>query len=366
MKKNKQKVVVAVSGGVDSSVTAKILKDQGYDVVGIFMRLFDHGTESERAARIVCKKLEIKFYPVNLLEKFSKEVKAYFLKGYAVGTTPNPCVRCNKLIKFAELLRIKNDLGADFLATGHYVRLERKYLKSISAIDNYLDRRNQCIIKLYKGLDDSKDQSYFLYNLTQSQLQNILFPLGEMKKDEVKVIAKKAGIPHLKTESQDVCFLVKNGKIIEHNDYLKSRIKLKPGDIKTMDNKVIGEHQGLPLYTLGQRRGVKIGGIGPFYVSKLDYKKNTLYVTNNESDLSLLKSEFLIKEVNWILAKELVFPFECSVVIRYRHKQALCEVIKNENDVYSVKLKKPERAVTPGQSAVFYLEKQVLGGGIIC
>jgi len=356
MKKDRKKVVMAISGGVDSSVAAMILRDQKYEVIGVFMRLFDHGIEGERAARLVCKNLGIKFYPVNLSDSFSREVKEYFLKSYKNGITPNPCVRCNKLIKFGELIRIKNDLGADFLATGHYVRLERDYKKS----------KIKFLTKLYKGLDIFKDQSYFLYNLSQKQLREILFPLGEMKKEDVRILAEKAGIPNLKSESQDVCFLVEDGKILDHNDFLKDNINLKAGDIKTTNGKVIGRHQGLPLYTIGQRRGVEVGGTGPYYVSKIDYKTNTLYVVDNVNDSSLFRASFKLKELNWISGEDPKLPFECEVVIRYKHKQVKCEVLKKEKNVYFVKLKASERAVTSGQSAVFYQKNELLGGGVIC
>ena len=343
-----KKVLVAISGGVDSSVCALLLQKQGFEVLGAYMRLGKNYEKSERAARQVCRDLGIKFYPINLSSKFKKEVIDYFISGYKSGITPNPCVRCNYLIKFKELLRIKNELACDFLATGHYARI-------IKQGNNF---------NLLRGKDKNKDQSYFLYNLKQEWLKEILFPLGGLTKEEVKKQAKKINLPSLNFESQDICFLVKEGNITPHDEYLKKYLKKNPGSIMTLDKKIIGEHQGLYFYTKGQRRGIEIGGTGPYYAADKDYKNNILYVVKNPDDLALYDDKFLIEGANWLDAK-IKFPFKAEVVIRYRHEAAECEIFNEKNKQYQVKLKQAERAITPGQSAVFYQGEKVLGGGII-
>lgn len=361
-----------MSGGVDSSTTAFLLLEQDYNVIGVHMRLGQTNEKAERAARQVCKKLGIKFYPINASHSFRQEVIDYFEREYAAGQTPNPCVKCNKVIKFGVLLDQMNVFEGDYLATGHYVRIsdclpQLRSGQGLSIVDgNY---------KLFRGVDEAKDQSYFLYTLTQEKLKHVLFPLGEYKKTEVRKIADKAGLPYLVSESQDVCFLNKDGRILEHNEYLMENIELKKGLIKTLDGEKVSEHKGLPLYTIGQRKGVEIGGTGPYYVVRADYKTNTLYVTTDRDDPALYSNEFVIKNTNWVSGIQPKLSFESKVVIRYRHKAVECEVrrLKSSNLKrgdwnslsYLVKLKKPERAVTPGQSAVFYQGDEVLGGGII-
>jgi len=349
--------MVAMSGGVDSSVAAFLLQKKGFEVIGVYMRLFDQPEQSEMAARQVCQKLGIKFYPVNLADKFKQEVIDYFVNSYKEGITPNPCVKCNKLIKFGEMFRIMNELECDFLATGHYIRLEKKFDKS------KLKFRK----KLFRGKDVSKDQSYFLYNLSQAQLQKIIFPLGGFEKTEIKKMALENELPTLTGESQDVCFLNIDGKIAEHNEYLREYIKQEPGPIKTLAGKIVGEHQGLSFYTLGQRRGVEIGGTGPYYVVKTDQTTNTLYVSSDHDDGALYTGKLIMNEVNWIAGVAPKFPFVCEAVIRYRHKSVKCIVEKAENSAgkYVVIFKEKQRAVTPGQSVVFYDGEELLGGGII-
>lgn len=347
MNRNNKKVIVAMSGGVDSSVTAFMLQNSGYEVIGVFMRLGVDQGFAEDSARRVCQKLSIKFYPFNVAPNFRKEVVDYFLKSYAKGLTPNPCIQCNKFIKFGELLKLADQLGAEYLATGHYVikqetqNIEQKY-------------------KLFKGKDETKDQSYFLYNLTQKQLERILFPLGNYKKEEVKKIAKKNNLPVQESESQDICFLSGG-----HNDFLKDKISLKPGKIVALNGEELGKHQGLPLYTIGQRRGVEIGGTGPYYVVKIDYKKNILYVSKDRDDPALYAKKIKLSKTNWISGEKPEFPFQCQAVIRYRHQPAACEVYQEKNSKLSVDFSQPQRAIAPGQSVVFYKGKEVLGGGVI-
>ncbi|MCK5416473.1 tRNA 2-thiouridine(34) synthase MnmA [Candidatus Parcubacteria bacterium] len=355
MNSKNKKVIMAISGGVDSAVSAFLLQKQNYEVIGIFMRLHDGDQQSEDAARQICNFLGIKFYPINVSVKFKKEVIDYFVESYKKGITPNPCVQCNKFIKFGELFKVMKDLGGDYLATGHYIRFQRR-------ITNYELRITN---KIFKGFDKEKDQSYFLYNLKQEQLKKILFPIGGMEKDDVRKIAEENEIPYLKKESQDICFLVRDGKIIEHNEFLKKNIKLKPGFIKTMDGKTVGEHVGLPFYTIGQRRGIDIGGTGPYYAVKMDYETNVLYVVKDPNDKVLFSDEFIVGDVNWISGKD-VQELKCEVVIRYKHQPINCKILKIENkDEYLVKLDKPQRAIMPGQSAVFYNSDELLGGGVI-
>lgn len=342
-----------MSGGVDSGMAAFLLKQQGYEVLGVFFRLSDNYVNSETAARAICKFLEIKFYPYNLASEFEKEIIKYFIDNYKKGLTPNPCVKCNQLIKFNHLLRIMKELKADYVATGHYL-INKKIVKG--GIINY---------KLYQGKDSSKDQTYFLYNLSQTKLKHIIFPIGKYFKNDIKKMASRINLPNIKQESQDVCFLAGEDGIIEHNKFLKKYIEAKPGPIKLASGEKIGEHQGLSFYTVGQRKGIEIGGRGPYYAAKMNYRTNTLFVTNDAND-PLLCSNFLTAEkVNWVSGKEPKMPFDCEAVIRYRHRPVKCKVdIKNENK-YIVKFSEPQRAITAGQSVVFYKGNELLGGGII-
>ena len=350
-----------MSGGVDSSVAAFLLQKEGFEVIGIHMRLGGFGVNSEDAARQVCRKLGISFYPINLADKFKQEVVDYFLESYKSGITPNPCVKCNKMIKFGELLRVMKELGADHLATGHYLRI--------------LECRTQnaeLVYKLNKANDTNKDQTYFIYNLTQGQLAHVLFPLGDYTKEEVKKIAVENYLPNIKTESQDICFLNIEGKIVEHNEFLQQHVELAPGKIIWLKKEgmirkeiEVGQHKGLPLYTIGQRRGIEVGGIGPFYAVCMDYQDNILYVVDDADDELLFSDSFKIENVNWLSGAEPKYPLSCEVMIRYRHKAVKCRVIKNKKEELEVLLEKPERAIMSGQSAVFYNGDELLGGGII-
>lgn len=354
----KIKIAIAISGGVDSAAAAFLLKKQGYEVMGFFMRLGLDEDKSEAAARRVCQRLGIKFYPVNIEGKFKKEVIDYFLKSYKEGLTPNPCVRCNRFIKFGELLKRAGDMRADFLATGHYARKKQG---------------SGGRFRLLAGKDGRKDQSYFLYALTQSQLAKIIFPLGDLTKEEVKKIALKEKLPFLAKESQDVCFMNVAGKILDHNEFLKKKIKMKKGPIVLLspadksghrEEKKIGVHAGLPAYTAGQRKGIEIGGIGPLYAAVRDFKKNILYVVKGHDDPLLKVREFFVAKPNWIAGAAPKASFACRVSIRYGQKPVPATVMIKNNKCL-VSLKTPLRAVTSGQSAVFYCRSEVLGGGEI-
>jgi len=346
MKEKKEKVLVAMSGGVDSSVAAALLKRAGFNIQGIFLKLGDLSDfkEGEKRARKISKVLKIPFIVFDLRKEFRKEVVGCFLKECQNGRTPNPCVICNEKIKIGLLLKKTRSLGFDLLATGHYVRKKGN--------------------KLFKAKDDKKDQSYFLWRLTQKQLKNLIFPLGDYAKSEVKVIAKRLKILKLiKGESQDVCFV---GDSI--NKFLEKNIKSKPGpvieQVRSGIKEIIGQHRGLHFYTLGQRKGIEIGGTAkPLYVIDKNIKRNTLIVSQNLKDLE--KKELICKKINWTSGEKPKMPLRVRVKIRYGHKSAISIIEPYSRKTIKVIFNKPQRAVTPGQSAVFYKGKKLLGGGII-
>ena len=358
-----KKVVIAMSGGVDSSVAAKLLVDQGYEVVGIFLHFWTSdildvtlakrenkccSTKALMDARRICTQIGIKLYTLNFKDVFKREIVDNFLNEYSEGRTPNPCVRCNKFVKLGLLIQKAQELGFEYVATGHYVISQKSKVKS------------QKYVSLVRAKDMAKDQSYFLYALTQEQLSHLIFPLGSYSKEDVRKMARKFRLPVAdKSESQEICFIP--GK--SHNDFLKKYLKLKKGSIKTIDGLVVGEHQGLPLYTIGQRKGIEIGGIGPFYAAKMDCKKNVLYVVQDKDDPVLYSDVLTVKNANWIKIG-LNFPLKCEAVIRYHAKAVSCEVDKEKNN-FVVRFIKPVRAITPGQSVVFYDGDEVLGGGVI-
>jgi len=361
-KNNKNKrVVVAMSGGIDSSVAAALLKEGlacpelgRREVIGVFMKFWGGSTESEKRARLVAKKLGISFYVFNFENDFKKKVVDYFLKDSKLGLTPNPCVVCNKEIKFGLLFKKLKSLKADYITTGHYARLKREIPNPKSQIPNYKYR-------LLKAKDKNKDQSYFLWKLDQKILKKTLFPIGDYTKPEIRNLAKKFKLSFEDVaESQEICFVQTN--II---DFLKKHLKTKPGLIITRPGLVLGQHQGLWFYTIGQRKGIGLAGGKPYYVLDKDIKNNILIVTNNEKDL--YKKELVVKNLNWISGKAPKFPLKAMVGIRYNHKPASA-ILKNNKIVFL----KSQKAVTPGQSAVFYLPNgkagkkgELLGGGII-
>jgi len=342
-RKIKGKVLVAMSGGIDSSVAAALLKKAGFDIVGVFMKLnnLSHLKESEKMAERVSKILKVSFSVIDLRKEFKKKVIDCFLKEYKKGKTPNPCVVCNKEIKFGLLLEKALKMGADFLATGHYIKIKKIREK----------------ICLFKG--GEKDQSYFLWKLNQKQLGRIFFPVGHYDKDEVRGLAKEFKLPFLKVpESQEICFVPN-----DINIFLSKYFKPKPGKIVDKQGKILGLHHGLYFYTIGQRKGINLSG-GPYYVLEKDLKKNNLIVTKNEKDLG--RKELIAGSVNWISGNKPKFPLKVKAKIRYRHESVLATVSLLNKKNIKVIFNKSQRAVTSGQSVVFYKDKKLLGGGIIC
>jgi tRNA-specific 2-thiouridylase len=363
-------VIVALSGGVDSSVAAALLKEQGFKVSGVFMILWGDrnkfcSLESQRSAALVAKKLKIPFRILNLKAPFKKRVVDYFVQEYQKGRTPNPCVVCNQTIRFRLLLDKVKNLGGDFLATGHYVRSAKRKAQSEKCKEQ--SAKEHC--KVLRARDKNKDQSYFLYTLTQSQLKNLIFPLGKYKKEKVIKLAKKFGLDKLvnQRESQEVCFVEKS-----LNDFLSTQVCSKSksascqsGEIKDVNTrKVVGQHQGLIFYTIGQRSGLGVGGGRPYYVTKKDLKTNILWVTANPKDKNLLRKSLIAQKISWISGQKPKFPLKVKAKIRYRHEPALARVVSLGSHLQVV-FAQPQRAITPGQSVVFYQGEEMLGGGVI-
>jgi tRNA-specific 2-thiouridylase len=350
---SKLRVYVAMSGGVDSSVAAALLKKQGYDVTGVFFkpwlskdgRAFCNWQEDKRDAARVAAKLGIKFKVWDFSKEYGNKVTKYTISSYRGGITPNPDVMCNKEIKFGLFLKKALAKGTDYIATGHYARL-----------------RGNKDLKLLKGVDKNKDQSYFLWTLTQKQLKHCLFPIGDYTKPEVRKLAKRFGLhTHAKKDSQGVCFVGQ----LDVKEFLKGYIKPRAGEIKLLETgKIIGRHDGAYYYTIGQRHGldIKTGG-GPYFVADKDIKRNIIYVTTDEKKLASGAAK--IKKISWT-GRQPVLPAKVGVKIRYRSESITAEISKSAKPgVLIVKFKKPARAVTPGQSAVFYRGEIVLGGGVI-
>lgn len=359
------KIVVAMSGGVDSSVVAKILKDEGNEVVGLFLKLWSDPVckiekdnrccnyEALEDARKVASKLNIPFYVINARDEFKKSVVDYFLDEYKNFRTPNPCVVCNQKIKFGLLLNRAMSIGCDKLATGHYARIKK-----------IQDTR----YKLQTGIDKTKDQSYMLYHLNQDQLSKIAFPLGKMRKAEVRALAVKYNLPVCeKPESQEICFVGERDYRIFLKRYLSDKY-FRVGEIVNIKGDVLGKHAGLVNYTIGQRKGIAdvVGG-KPLYVIGFDEQKNQLIVGG---DKEVYQKNMIVGDMHWINPNKKI-PADISVKIRYRHPAVGCQIDLFKNVAMKqcsnlrVVFDEPQRAITPGQSAVFYHNDEVLGGGVI-
>ncbi len=355
MRNSAKKVYVAMSGGVDSSVAAALLKKRGFDIVGVFFKPWSPPNasycnwEQERLdAMRVASKLGIRFKTWDFSKEYEKEVVRYMIDSYRSGITPNPDVMCNKEIKFGLFLKKALVEGADYIATGHYVKKRNV--------------KNGGLVQLLKASDKNKDQSYFLWTLNQDQLKYCLFPIGNYMKPEVRKLAHKFGlVNHAKKDSQGICFIGQ----LDMKEFLKKHIKSVVGDIVLADsNNIIGRHDGAYYYTIGQRHGLDIkNGAGPYYVTGKDLKKNILYVTNVASSRQLLALSTKIINVNWIANKPKL-PIKAGVKIRYR-SESLPATITTIGKSTIIKFKKTAKAVTPGQSAVIYRGEIVLGGGII-
>ncbi|MDI3257406.1 MAG: tRNA 2-thiouridine(34) synthase MnmA [Kyrpidia sp.] len=354
---DKGTVVVAMSGGVDSSVTAALLKEQGYDVIGITMRLRGHDEESSGGccsvddvndARRVCQSLGIPFYAVNYRDAFEKRVIQYFEEEYKRGRTPNPCIACNMYMKYDLLLAQAMDLGADYLATGHYARIA------------YDEDRARYVLR--KAVDRRKDQTYVLYHLTQEQLARTLFPLGGYEKTQVRELAKRFGLRVAnKPESQDICF-IPNG---DHGEFLRRRSGGEPvsqGEFVDIEGNVVGTHQGIPFYTIGQRKGLGVALGHPVYV--VDILPETNRVVLGSEDRVFARG-LTASGVNWIAAARPDHPLRVAAKIRYAAPEAPATVYPERGDRIRVEFDEPQRAVTPGQAVVFYQGSEVVGGGTI-
>ena len=346
MKTNK-KVFVGMSGGVDSSVSAALLKEQGFSVVGVHLKCWNvDGCADQDAedARRAAEVLDIPFYVFDFEQEYKDKVVSYMVEGYRKGVTPNPDVMCNHEIKFGLFFERAMKLGADYVATGHYARV-RKVVKNH---------------KLLSGLDKDKDQSYFLWLLTQKQLSKTLFPIGGLKKAQVRKLAKKYNLPNAeKKDSQGVCFLGE----VELTDFLKDFIPQREGLILDEDGKVLGQHKGVHNYTIGQRHGLQVGGLEEaHYVAEKDLKTNTLVLTP-QKDSRVYKKELILTDLNFINQ-----PKDKSVCARFRYRQKLQPAkLEKTKSGYKLTFQKPQSFVAPGQSAVFYSKdgKELLGGGII-
>ncbi|GIN89721.1 tRNA 2-thiouridine(34) synthase MnmA [Siminovitchia terrae] len=349
------RVIVGMSGGVDSSVAALLLKEQGYDVIGIFMKNWDDtdefgvctATEDYNDVIRVCNQIGIPYYAVNFEQQYWDKVFTYFLDEYKAGRTPNPDVMCNKEIKFKAFLDHALKLGADFLATGHYARIERSNGE----------------VKMLRGIDQNKDQTYFLNQLTQDQLQKVMFPLGGIDKKRVREIAKEAGLATAeKKDSTGICFIGERN----FKEFLSGYLPAQKGNMETLDGEKVGTHDGLMYYTIGQRHGLGIGGAGdPWFVVGKNLEKNVLYVEQGFNHPTLYSDSIQAIKLNWISDQKKETEFTCTAKFRYRQPDEEVTVKLLPGNEAEIRFARPVRAVTPGQAVVFYDGDVCLGGGTI-
>jgi tRNA-specific 2-thiouridylase len=357
------KVVVGMSGGVDSSVSALLLQQQGYQVEGLFMKNWEEDDDSEYCsaeidlndAEAVCQKLGITLHAVNFAKEYWDTVFAHFLEEFTLGRTPNPDVLCNKEIKFKAFLHYaQTELKADYIATGHYVQKQ------------FVAGRYQ----LCKGLDPGKDQSYFLYLLNQQQLAPSLFPIGALQKTKVRQLAEEHGlVTYNKKDSTGICFIGER----KFKNFLSEYLPSQPGNIETLEGEVLGQHDGLMFYTYGQRQGLGIGGLQqgdntPWYVTGKDLTRNVLQVVQGKHHPALYRASLRCEQLHWVSGECPPLPLCCTAKTRYRQddRNILCTVELNADAIANVNFDSPQRSVTPGQSVVFYQGDICLGGGIIC
>ena len=351
--KETSRVVLGMSGGVDSSVAALLLKEQGYEVIGVFMKNWDDtdefgvctATEDYADVRRVCEQLDIPYYSVNFEQQYWDKVFTYFLDEYKAGRTPNPDVMCNKEIKFKAFMDYALSIGADYVATGHYAQVR------------HVDGKT----KLLRGVDQQKDQTYFLNQLKADVLEKVLFPLGHLEKPKVREIAEQHGlVTAKKKDSTGICFIGERN----FKEFLSEYLPAQPGEMQTIAGEVKGKHDGLMYYTIGQRHGLGIGGEGdPWFVVGKNVQENILYVEQSDDNEYLYSDGLIATDVNWI--NDVEDSFTCTAKFRYRQRDSKVHVSKLRNGNIRVTFSNPERAITPGQAVVFYQDNVCLGGGTI-